>query len=170
MGTVGLLVGLLVAFLLSWPLDKLQIPWIVMTVNIILYGGLRLSGREHRDQNRGKTASARGRDGGAQSQPAPGPKILDTSVIIDGRIFDICKTGILEGKIVIPEFVLSELRHVADSADALRRGKGRRGLDILGKIQRELEIPVEISRTDWEDLSEAVPSCCGWPGNWAARS
>ena len=56
---------------------------------------------------------------------------------------------------MIPEFVLSELRHVADSADALRRSKGRRGLDILGKMQRELEIPVEISRVDYEDIAEA---------------
>ncbi len=63
------------------------------------------------------------------------PKIFDTSVIIDGRISDIMKTGFIEGPIVIPEFVLVELRHIADSSDALKRNRGRRGLDILNKIQ-----------------------------------
>ena len=62
------------------------------------------------------------------------PKIFDTSVIIDGRIADIMKTGFIEGPIVIPEFVLVELRHIADSSDALKRNRGRRGLDILNKI------------------------------------
>lgn len=154
-GTVGLLVGLLVAFLLSWPLDKLQIPWIVMTVNVILYVVCAYLGVSVAIKT-GEKLHLRGEEPqGAKQEPALCPKILDTSVIIDGRIFDICKTGVLEGKIVIPEFVLSELRHVADSADALRRGKGRRGLDILGKMQRELEIPVEISPADYEDVAEA---------------
>ena len=72
------------------------------------------------------------------------PKILDTSVIIDGRIFDICKTGFVEGPLVIPAFVLEELRHIADSSDALKRNRGRRGLDILNQIQKELDIPVRI--------------------------
>ena len=63
-------------------------------------------------------------------------KILDTSVIIDGRIADICQTGFLEGVIVIPQFVLEELQHIADSSDVLKRNRGRRGLDILNRIQR----------------------------------
>ena len=63
-------------------------------------------------------------------------KILDTSVIIDGRIFDICQTGFIEGTLVIPNFVLEELRHIADSSDGLKRNRGRRGLDILNKIQK----------------------------------
>jgi uncharacterized protein YacL len=67
------------------------------------------------------------------------PKILDTSVIIDGRIADICQTGFIEGTLVIPGFVLEELRHIADSSDSLKRNRGRRGLDILNKIQKELE-------------------------------
>ena len=66
------------------------------------------------------------------------PKVLDTSVIIDGRIADICKTGFIEGKLVIPRFVLNELQHIADSSDDLKRVRGRRGLDILNKIQKEL--------------------------------
>lgn len=82
------------------------------------------------------------------------PKILDTSVIIDGRIFDILKTGFVEGPIVIPSFVLEELRHIADSSDALKRTRGRRGLDILNQIQKELPLVVEISERDFENIQE----------------
>ncbi len=73
------------------------------------------------------------------------PKILDTSVIIDGRIFDICKTGVLEGELIVPEFVLSELQHIADSSDDMKRMRGRRGLDVLGRMQKELMAPVRIT-------------------------
>ena len=71
--------------------------------------------------------------------------MLDTSVIIDGRVFDILKTGFVEGPIVIPTFVLDELQYIADSSDGLKRNRGRRGLDILNKIQKELPIEVVIS-------------------------
>ncbi|WP_199616836.1 PIN/TRAM domain-containing protein [Paenibacillus alkalitolerans] len=81
-------------------------------------------------------------------------KILDTSVIIDGRIADICKTGFLEGVLVIPEFVLEELQHIADSSDLLKRNRGRRGLDILNKIQKELDVKVLIYEGDYEEISE----------------
>lgn len=80
------------------------------------------------------------------------PKILDTSVIIDGRILEILRTGFLDGPIIIPEFVLVELRHIADSSDSLKRKKGRRGLDILNKIQQEFGI--EIYNTDEKALRE----------------
>ena len=82
------------------------------------------------------------------------PKILDTSVIIDGRIADICQTGFIEGTLVIPGFILEELRHIADSSDSLKRNRGRRGLDILNKIQKELDIEVEIYEGDFEDIAE----------------
>ena len=82
------------------------------------------------------------------------PKILDTSVIIDGRIADICQTGFIEGTLVIPGFVLEELRHIADSSDSLKRNRGRRGLDILNKIQKELDIEVEIYEGDFEEIAE----------------
>lgn len=82
------------------------------------------------------------------------PKVLDTSVIIDGRIADLCKTGFIEGTLVIPNFVLEELRHIADSSDGLKRNRGRRGLDILNKIQKELDIDVEISEKDFPDIAE----------------
>ena len=82
-------------------------------------------------------------------------EILDTSVIIDGRILEIIKTGFMEGPIVIPEFVLVELRHIADSSDALKRTRGRRGLDILNKIQEEYGI--EIYNSDSEKSLKEIP-------------
>ena len=82
------------------------------------------------------------------------PKSLDTSVIIDGRIFDICETGFIEGPLVIPNFVLVELRHVSDSSDSLKRNRGRRGLDILNKIQKELTIETRIVDDDFPKIAE----------------
>lgn len=83
-----------------------------------------------------------------------GCKLLDTSVIIDGRIADICSTGFLDGKLLIPVFVLEELQHIADSADALKRVRGRRGLDILQKIRTESGLQVEIINKDFDDIVE----------------
>lgn len=81
-------------------------------------------------------------------------KVLDTSVIIDGRIFDICETGFVEGPLVIPNFVLDELRHISDSSDSLKRTRGRRGLDILNKIQKELDIETQIWEGDFPEIAE----------------
>ena len=80
--------------------------------------------------------------------------MLDTSVIIDGRIFDICETGFIEGPLVIPNFVLDELRHISDSSDSLKRTRGRRGLDILNKIQKELSIETKIWEVDFPKIEE----------------
>jgi len=81
-------------------------------------------------------------------------KILDTSVIIDGRIADICETGFLEGTLVAPQFVLRELQQVADSSDSLKRNRGRRGLDILQKIQKMANVHVQIVETDFPEVRE----------------
>jgi uncharacterized protein YacL len=81
-------------------------------------------------------------------------KILDTSVIIDGRIADICETGFLDGTLVAPQFVLRELQQVADSSDSLKRNRGRRGLDVLQKIQKMSNVTVEIVETDFPDIRE----------------
>jgi uncharacterized protein YacL len=81
-------------------------------------------------------------------------KLLDTSVIIDGRIADITETGFLEGTLVIPQFILRELQHIADSSDPLKRNRGRRGLDILQKIQKKVDIRVEISDADFPEIRE----------------
>jgi uncharacterized protein YacL len=81
-------------------------------------------------------------------------KVLDTSVIIDGRVADICETGFLEGTLVVPQFVLRELQQVADSSDSLKRNRGRRGLDILAKIQKMSGVSVQIVETDFPDIRE----------------
>ena len=90
------------------------------------------------------------RDAGPQKRY----RILDTSVIIDGRIADICETGFLDGTLVIPQFVLKELQLVADSADSMKRNRGRRGLDILQKIQKMSGVDVMISDIDFPDVRE----------------
>ena len=81
-------------------------------------------------------------------------KVLDTSVIIDGRIADICKTGFLEGTLVVPHFILRELQQIADSADSIKRNRGRRGLDILEKIKSAPGITVQILEKDYPDVKE----------------
>ena len=82
------------------------------------------------------------------------PKVLDTSVIIDGRLADICKLGFVEGTLVIPRFVLNELQSIADSPDPMRRTRGRRGLDILNEIQKQVAIDVRVSEVDFPDIRE----------------
>src|SRR5439155_21427955 len=81
-------------------------------------------------------------------------KILDTSVIIDGRIADVCETGFIDGTLILPQFVLKELQFVADSTDPLKRNRGRRGLDILQKIQKMAGVEVTISDADFPDIRE----------------
>jgi uncharacterized protein YacL len=96
-----------------------------------------------------KKAAAGGVPGGEQN------KIIDTSTIIDGRIADICETGFIEGIFIIPQFVLQELQHIADSTDPIKRTRGRRGLDILKRIQKKtLEIQVEITDQDFPRIKE----------------
>jgi uncharacterized protein YacL len=81
-------------------------------------------------------------------------KVLDTSVIIDGRIADICETGFLDGTLVVPQFVLRELQQVADSSDSLKRNRGRRGLDVLQRIQKMPHVQVQIVETDFPEVRE----------------
>lgn len=83
-----------------------------------------------------------------------GVKIFDTSVIIDGRIADICKTGFIEGTVVIPRFILKELQFIADSADIHKRNRGRRGLDILNLIQKSVNVVVEIADADFPQIRD----------------
>lgn len=84
----------------------------------------------------------------------PIPKLLDTSVIIDGRIADLCETGFIEGRFIIPQFILQELQQVSDSADSLKRARGRRGLDILNHIQKNVDIEVVITEEDFPHVKE----------------
>ena len=80
--------------------------------------------------------------------------VVDTSAIIDGRITDICKTGFIEGKMVVPRFVLKELQQISDSADPIKRQRGRRGLEVLNTIQKDIGIPVIIHEDDFPDIKE----------------
>ncbi len=138
-GSIGLIVGLVIAFLLGVDLSGLGVWGTILRVAITIgcgYVGLRVSIRRKDDIMRPQSwLPARLKHRGGQDSVKP--KILDTSVIIDGRIADICQSGFLEGPLVIPAFVLEELRHIADSADVLKRNRGRRGLDILNRIQKE---------------------------------
>ena len=88
------------------------------------------------------------------AQPNIGDKVLDTSVIIDGRIADICDTWFIEGTFIIPQFILQELRHIADSSDPLKRGRGRRGLDVLNRIQKQNNLEVKIIDQDYPKIQE----------------
>jgi uncharacterized protein YacL len=82
------------------------------------------------------------------------PKILDTSVIIDGRVADICETGFIEGTFIIPQFILHELQHVADSADSIKRTRGKRGLEILHRIQKQVDVEVKVIEQDFPKIKE----------------
>jgi uncharacterized protein YacL len=155
-GAIGLIVGLLVAFLVGAPFGALGTLGLVIRIAIDVgcgYVGLRVGSRKKEEILRPsawlpKLASSRTRGDGAK------PKILDTSVIIDGRVADICASGFLEGPLVIPNFVLEELRHIADSPDVLKRNRGRRGLDVLNRIQKELKMPVQIYERDVDSAAE----------------
>jgi uncharacterized protein YacL len=160
-GSIGLIVGLLIAYLLNPMIKNIVGDNVIYMIIIVgLYGllgylGVRLGSRNLADPSRLseyiKMVPSRSLDKPTHQSM---PKVLDTSVIIDGRIADICKTGFVEGKLVIAEFVLEELRHIADSSDSLKRTRGRRGLDILNIIQKELDVEVEITSQDFEDVNE----------------
>lgn len=160
LGSVGLIVGLVIAYLSSQPFFNLGIPYLGVVISILLYLlfgylGIIVPTKKREDFfNILNVFKRTGSKDKAIKGTKVQPKILDTSVIIDGRIADICKTGFIEGPLVIPEFVLEELRHIADSSDGLKRNRGRRGLDILNKIQKEIDIEVIIYDKDFEDINE----------------
>ena len=169
---IGLIIGLVIAALLSGLIGLIPIQAISLPLSVLVYIALGYLGvtvaiskrsevnipkvsniplveprpvqTEQADPPKGKAAVYK------DAKFAP-PKIIDTSAIIDGRILDVARTGILEGKLVIPGFVLGELRHIADSADNLRRQRGRRGLDILAEMQKELP-HVVVMEKDYENM------------------
>jgi len=160
-GSIGLIIGLIIANLISGPLKLLQIAWLTSIISILLYillGYLGISIAIKKKEDLVNIFSflkkINIKDKGSKTEHKVQPKVLDTSVIIDGRIADIVKTGFVEGPLIIPTFVLEELRHIADSSDGLKRNRGRRGLDILNKIQNDMDIPVEIIEKDFDDVSE----------------
>lgn len=165
-GTFGLLIGLALAFLITVALNSLELPVISSVLPILLtlflgYLGFRV-GFQKRDEIINMLPVGRSQakvlkeeeEKKANELKQSKIKILDTSVIIDGRIADICQTGFIEGTLLIPEFVLEELQHIADSSDVLKRNRGRRGLDILNRIQKELDVEVEIYEGDFEEIHE----------------
>lgn len=156
-GAAGLIGGLLLALLiypsLAWLGKAGQLLEVGVTV-ILGYAGIRIGLNKQEELAALWTSGRWSKVEVPDERGIEEHKILDTSVIIDGRIADICKTGFIEGTIVIPEFVLEELQHIADSSDLLKRNRGRRGLDILNKIQKELEVKVLIYEGDFEEISE----------------
>jgi uncharacterized protein YacL len=154
-GFIGAILGLVLAFLVSIPLAKIpmgegaQAFWQALDFLFFNYVGLMLGSiKGEWFDPMAIMAYFRG------SSPQRQYKILDTSVIIDGRIADICETGFIDGTMVIPQFVLKELQQVADSADSLKRNRGRRGLDILQKIRKMSGIDVNISEIDFPEVRE----------------
>ncbi len=159
-GTIGGLVGFIISMLIVSFLPSKPDAWRIIEIAIcvivaILTADLAIKKRDEITSlfvNLKRTNSEKDKKGKLVSKGSA--KILDTSVIIDGRIFDICQTGFVEGTLVIPNFVLAELRHIADSSDGLKRNRGRRGLDILNKIQKELNVEVQIYEKDFPDIPE----------------
>ncbi|GKV68465.1 putative PIN and TRAM-domain containing protein YacL [Sporosarcina sp. NCCP-2716] len=163
-GSIGLIVGLIVAFLLGSALNNIQIPAVTALLPMLLsvlfgYLGFQV-GFKKRDEFLNALFSIRNvgkkKDGEAEgTETAQSPhKILDTSVIIDGRIADIADTGFLEGVLVVSQFVLTELQHIADSADTLKRTKGRRGLDVLRRLQEGDGKKILITDEDFPNVAE----------------
>ncbi|MCG9969121.1 PIN domain nuclease [Pelotomaculum terephthalicicum JT] len=149
MGSVGLITGLIIANLMGSILSYMgpigKVIWLLITL-LLSYLGLSIGIKKREDllalfSSFPKFGKERGSKPDNRSSNA---KILDTSVIIDGRIADLCESGFIEGTLIIPAFVIDELRHIADSSDLLKRNRGRRGLDILNKMRKRLDIKVQI--------------------------
>ena len=153
-GILGLVIGLIIAGLLSLPLSLLPPPFskVLPFAGAVLFGYLGAAIMVMRQKDLFALV------GGQLSREGTAPEdsviLLDTSVIIDGRIADISQTGFIRGTMLIPRFVLNELQHVADSPDPLRRNRGRRGLDMLNKLQKDSAVPIRITDIDVEEFRE----------------
>lgn len=150
-GACGLIAGLIVANLISIPIVKIEVIGVAISIMInILFGicGVYFALIKRHDNVF---------DGIKGSNKASAPKqfkLLDTSAIIDGRILDLSRTGFLEGELVVPGFVLEELRHLADSADDIVRAKGRRGLDVLNMLKNDGKFPITIDKSGRDNNME----------------
>ena len=149
---VGLVLALLLSALLALPLSLLPGVWgrvlpIVLGL-LLIYFGISIMVQRSRDLSAAAVTRILGGGWG------DGRIILDTNAIIVGRIADISQTGFIHETLLIPRFVLDELQHIADSPDPLRRSRGRRGLNILTKLQRESDVPVQVLDADFEDIHE----------------
>jgi uncharacterized protein YacL len=159
---IGLLFGMIISALLAWPLSLLPAPFgsILPTISAALITYLSVTVFAFRAHDIFPFVGGLiTRTTPTSSRPMAGINpnsevLLDTSVIIDGRILDISRTGFIQSALVIPRFVLHELQHVADSADVLRRNRGKRGLEILGELQQHSQTPVRIIDDDVEGTQE----------------
>ncbi len=156
---LGLVIGLVVAALLVFPLSLLPTPFrqILPIVVAVLFGYLGITVMATRQNDifgliRGQLPD-RGQKAGA-TMSSVGAVLLDTSVIIDGRIADISRTGFIQGEMLIPRFVLNELQHIADSPDELRRRRGRRGLEMLRRLQEDSVNPIRITDMDIDGVRD----------------
>jgi uncharacterized protein YacL len=159
-GLTGLVVGLIIAALLSFPLSLLPNPLgkVLPFVGVLLFGYLGMAVFVMRQTdlyalfriNPGHPSEG----SSSESQPSYRTVLLDTSVIIDGRIADIARTGFLVGTLLIPRFVLNELQFIADSSDNLRRQRGRRGIEVISQLQKDTSTPLRISDMDVEGVRE----------------
>ncbi len=164
-GAFGLILGCIIANLLSLPIPRIPVvgSYLPIFINLIFgYLGMTLAIKKKDEllallpkYNDRTAAATKERSTKVLNPPRSSQyKILDTSVIIDGRIADLCDTGFLEGTLVVPHFVLEELQHIADASDPLKRNRGRRGLDILNAMQKKENVAVQIYERDFEDIIE----------------
>jgi uncharacterized protein YacL len=159
-GVFGLTLGLVVALLVTYPLSLLPEPYryVLPLVLGIIFSYLGIAMMITRQQDiLNLLEGSRFLRGGEHAGSATREEryvLLDTSVIIDGRIADVSQTGFIFGTMLVPRFVLYELQHIADSADNLRRNRGRRGLDILNRLQKDSLVPVRITDMDVEGVRE----------------
>ena len=159
---IGLLIGLLMGLLLGAPLSGLEDPWGVwLPLGVSLFLGLGMLGLTVAKRSDLLIAAEAVGFIRHPEPAAPGDRgrgdphiVVDTSAIIDGRIAEIVESGFIYGTLVIPRFVLDELQHIADSSDTLRRNRGRRGLEILARMQKEPGTQVEIVEDDVPDVPE----------------
>ncbi len=152
--SLGLVAGLVIAILISFPFSR--IPgwpgvWLPIVLNLLFAtAGAAIAVSRERDLLPFLSQAGNSQ---AHSAASNGKIVLDTSAIIDGRIADISESGFINGALVIPRFVLDELRHIADSSDSLRRNRGRRGLEMLNKLRKESSTPVQVTDVDhWNGM------------------
>ncbi|MCC6905234.1 MAG: PIN domain nuclease [Anaerolineae bacterium] len=161
-GVVGLIIGLIIAALASLPLSLLPAPYNavmpVIAAIVFSYFGTSIFAMRRRDifdLFGGQIAALQGNVANDGGLTASRKVLLDTSVIIDGRIADISQTGFIMGPMLVPRFILNELQFIADSSDPLRRQRGRRGISILNDLQKKSKVPIEISDVDVEGIDSA---------------
>lgn len=164
-GALLTILGLVLAVLISIPLWRTHIPVINNVLPILLmvvfsYYGFQI-GTSRLDEWKSLALARRNKESGdkgsvikRQDDNYHHYKILDTNILIDGRIYDLVKTGFLEGTLLVPNFVLYELQYIADSGESIKRVRGRRGLDILNKLRKEKIVPIEMYDGDFEDIPE----------------